>query len=113
LLKRFVNDGLKIFEIKSEKEIPPNCHFWYWTRVQKERFKNIKDYEKVKNKFIITPELLAKKGNRKMIIMHPLPRVGEIDVRVDSDPRAVYLTRQALNGVYTRMALLGLIFGRI
>lgn len=109
LLKRKIN----LVEIESEKEIPDNCHFWYWTRVQKERFNDLKDYEKVKNSFILTPELLERKGNKKMIIMHPLPRVFEIDTRVDSDPRAIYLTRQIQNGVYVRKALLGLVLGRI
>lgn len=112
LVKR-LSSRMNIFEIESEKDIPKSCDFWYWTRVQKERFKSLADYEKVKNKFIITPDLLRERGNKKMVVMHPLPRVGEIDTRVDSDPRAIYLTRQLQNGVYVRMALLGLILGRI
>lgn len=101
--------GVKLIEIASDKDIPADCHFWYWTRVQKERFTDIKEYERLKNKFIITPELVKEKGNKKMIIMHPLPRVGEIDVRIDDDKRAIYLTEQLKNGLYVRMALLTLI----
>lgn len=104
---------IRLVEIKNEADIPINLHFWYWTRVQQERFKNISEYEKVKNQLIITPELVAKKGNRHMIIMHPLPRVGEIDPRVDDDERAVYLKLQVPNGVYTRMALLTLILSHL
>ena len=105
--------GLNLVEIEHEEEIPHDCQVWYWTRVQKERFSDLADYDKVKNKFIITPELLDACGNDDMIIMHPLPRVGEIDVRVDTDPRAWYLPQQVKNGMYVRMALAGLVLGKI
>ena len=105
--------GLNIKEIRSEKEIPTKTDFWYWTRVQKERFTDVAAYEKVKKTFIITPELLKKYAGQKMIIMHPLPRVGEIDTRVDADPRAVYLRSQVSNGMYIRMALVSLVLGKI
>jgi len=104
---------IRLVEIENETDMPTNLHFWYWTRVQKERFKNLQEYKKVKNRFIIAPELVVKKGNQHMIIMHPLPRVGEIDPRVDDDERAVYLKLQVPNGVYTRMALLTLILSRL
>ncbi|MCX6730386.1 MAG: hypothetical protein NTZ55_00905 [Candidatus Roizmanbacteria bacterium] len=91
--------------------MPSTCNFWYWTRVQKERFTNKKEYELLKNKFVVTPELMNEKGNKKMILMHPLPRVGDIDMRVDTDPRAVYLSKQVKNGLHVRMALLSLILG--
>ena len=111
----FLNDirkkGVMLIEITKQDEIPPICDFWYWTRVQKERFTDKKEYELVKNKFVITPELIAEKGNKMMLIMHPLPRVGEIDPRVDTDSRAVYLTDQVKNGLFVRMALLSLILG--
>jgi len=113
LKKELSKSGIKITEIYDENDIPNNCQFWYWTRVQKERFNDLKQYEKVKNRFVITPRLVQKKGNNKMIIMHPLPRVGEIDTRIDSDPRAIYLTEQLQNGVYTRMALLSLVLGKL
>lgn len=104
--------GVNLIEIDDEREISKNCNFWYWTRIQKERFSNVREYEKVKNKLIITPSLLKEKGNRNLIIMHPLPRVGEIDNRIDKDPRAIYLRDQIKNGVYTRMALLTLVLGK-
>lgn len=76
----------------------------YQTRIQKERFASEAEYLEVKGTYVITPEqmaLLPKHG----IVMHPLPRVDEISVEVDTDPRAAYF-RQAKNGVYVRMALL-------
>lgn len=105
--------GLSIKEIRSEREIPKKADFWYWTRVQKERFTDLVEYEKVKKAFLITPELLKKYAGKNMIIMHPLPRVGEIDTRVDNDPRAVYLRSQVRNGMYIRMALVSLVLGKI
>jgi len=107
--KEIEKRGVRLIEISSQKDIPVTCDFWYWTRVQKERFTDKKEYERLKNTFVVTPDLLEEKGNKKMIIMHPLPRVGEIDVRIDADPRAVYLTEQVKNGMYIRMALLSLI----
>lgn len=107
----FEAKGVRIHEIKSADDIPTDCRFWYWTRVQKERFKDSKEYEKLKHSFILTPELLKRKGNKHMVIMHPLPRVGEIDTQIDSDPRAIYLTEHMRNGVYVRMALLSLVLG--
>ncbi len=112
-LENFRKSGIKIIEITSEKEIPKTCHFWYWTRVQKERFTSLSEYEKVKHSFVLTPKLLEQFGNQKMVVMHPLPRVGEIKEAVDSDPRALYLTSQMKNGVFVRMALLALVLGKI
>ncbi|MBI2028757.1 MAG: aspartate carbamoyltransferase [Candidatus Levybacteria bacterium] len=109
----FQRRGIKIIEIKNYSDIPKNAHFWYWTRIQKERFENFKDYEKVKNIFILTKRLLDTYGNSKMILMHPLPRVNEIEKEIDSDTRAVYLKRQMKNGMYLRMALLALVLGKI
>jgi len=107
----FSKRGIKLIEIFSEKDMPKNAHFWYWTRTQKERFKNSKDYEKVKNSFIVTLKLLKDYGNSQMILMHPLPRIYEIDKNVDDDKRAIYLTTQVRNGLYVRMALIALILG--
>lgn len=105
--------GLNLIEITSEKDMPKNADFWYWTRVQKERFKDLATYEKVKNRFIVTNKLLAERGNTDMILMHPLPRVGEILPEVDADPRSVYLRSEIRNGMYIRMALIALILGKI
>lgn len=88
----------------------PEVDVLYMTRVQKERFANVEDYEKVKDSFILTPEHVAKlKGDA--IIMHPLPRVNEINAEIDKDNRAAYF-RQAQNGLYVRMALLLYVFGK-
>lgn len=111
--ENFSKRGVKLIEIESEDEIPESADFWYWTRVQKERFSNTEDYEKVKNKFIVTPELMKKKAGKNTILMHPLPRIGEILSEVDQDPRAVYLRTEVRNGMYVRMALLGLILGKV
>jgi len=110
--KNLGNRDVKLIEISKESEIPKNADFWYWTRVQKERFKTEKDYEAVKNKFILTTDLVKKYAGKKTIFMHPLPRVGEIETNVDADPRAVYLNTQMRNGVYVRMALLALVLGK-
>lgn len=113
LLEELKTKGLNIVEIDKVEDIPKDCNAWYWTRVQKERFNDPEEYEKVKNKFIVTPKLLNEYGNENMILMHPLPRVGEIIEDVDKDPRAVYLRNQVRNGMYIRMALLALILERI
>ncbi len=107
--KEYSGRGIRLVEIFSTKDIPSDCHFWYWTRVQKERFKDQKVYEKLKLSFILTKKLISEKAAKKTIFMHPLPRVGEIEVSVDDDPRSLYLTTQPKNGMYVRMALFKLI----
>jgi len=82
----------------------------YVTRVQKERFENPADYDKVKGSYVITPETM-KDAKTQMIVMHPLPRVGEISMEVDDDPRAAYF-RQMEYGLYVRMALLAMVLGK-
>ncbi|RPJ39537.1 MAG: aspartate carbamoyltransferase, partial [Chloroflexi bacterium] len=82
----------------------------YVTRVQKERFEDANVYESVKNAFVITPETLQS-AKDEMIVMHPLPRVGEISMEVDDDPRAAYF-RQMEYGLYIRMALLAMVLGK-
>lgn len=86
-----------------------NANVLYVTRVQKERFSTLDDYAVVKGAYIIDKRLMAI-APRKMIVMHPLPRVDEIKTEVDSDPRAAYF-RQMENGMYVRMAILDLILG--
>lgn len=81
----------------------------YVTRVQKERFASAEEYERLKHVYIITPAVMAK-AQAKMVVMHPLPRVGEIEEAVDADPRAAYF-RQMQYGLYIRMALLALVLG--
>ena len=82
----------------------------YVTRVQKERFADLREYEAVKDCYEITPELMAR-AKERMALMHPLPRVGEIHYDVDDDPRAAYF-RQMENGMYIRMALLAAVWER-
>lgn len=110
--KKVAKSGVKIHEIGSTDEIPPGCDFWYWTRVQKERIASAEEYERVNNRFVLTWDLLHEHAGLNTIIMHPLPRVGEIDKEVDNDSRAVYLRSQIRNGLYTRMALLSLVLGQ-
>ncbi len=83
----------------------------YVTRVQKERFTDLNEYEKVKGAFVITPETMTR-AKEQMIVMHPLPRVGEISMDVDDDPRAAYF-RQMEYGLYVRMALLAMVLGKV
>jgi aspartate carbamoyltransferase len=85
-------------------DVLPKLDVLYITRIQKERFENLEDYQKVKNSFIFGPAELERL-NKQAIIMHPLPRVNEIDPQVDADPRALYF-EQARNGLFVRMALL-------
>jgi len=106
--------GIRIIEITSEEDIPEDCDLWYWTRIQQERFASFEEYQDiVKDRFIVTPELLNRYASKDMILMDPLPRVGTIDPAVDADERAVYLRSQIRNGMYTRMALLTLLLGRV
>ncbi len=87
--------------------IAPLVDCIYMTRIQKERFHSVEDYQAAASRYILTPELV-KNMKSESIIMHPLPRVDEIPKEVDTDPRARYF-EQAQNGVYIRMALLYLL----
>jgi len=108
------NRGLKIIEISDVRDIPTDCHFWYWTRLQKERFASRAEYQDtLKSVVAVTPHLLQTYARKDMILMNPLPRVESIDPAVDADERAVYLRSQIRNGLYTRMALLALVLGRV
>ncbi len=103
-IKELKNAGVVFEELRSLEEKLPELDVLYMTRVQKERFKNVKDYNKVKDLFILKKKYL-KNMKKDAIIMHPLPKINEIELEVDADPRAVYF-RQAQNGLYVRMALL-------
>lgn len=109
----YQKEGLKLIEIEKEQDIPKNADFWYWTRVQKERFPSKEKYEQVKNRFIVTKKLIKERAGKDTIVMHPLPRVGEILPEVDQDKRAVYLRSQVRNGMYVRMALIAMVLGKI
>ena len=84
--------------------VMPALDVLYMTRVQRERFLSEEEYLRLKDSYILTPEKM-RWAKEDMIVMHPLPRVNEISVAVDEDPRACYF-RQALNGKYIRMALI-------
>lgn len=91
-------------ETASLEEALPQLDVLYMTRIQRERFDSWETYERLKDSYILTPEKLSS-AKSDMCILHPLPRVNEISVKVDDDPRAAYF-RQALNGKYMRMALI-------
>ena len=93
----------------SLEEVMPELDILYMTRVQKERFFNEEDYLRLKDSYILTPEKLAN-AKEDLRILHPLPRVNEISVAVDEDPRACYF-KQAQNGRYIRMALIMKLLG--
>ncbi len=112
-LDEFKKSGLKIIEIESMAQIPKKADFWYWTRVQKERFDNIEEYKKVNNQFVVTKKNFDKLASSGTILLHPLPRVGEIANELDGDTRAQYLRTQVRNGMYVRMALVALVLGKI
>ena len=111
ITKELRDKGAEIEETTDVKDALSRSDIVYVTRVQRERFPDEASYEAVKGSYILDNELLsyAKKG---ITIMHPLPRVDEIAVEVDSYEGAAYF-RQAHNGMYLRMALLGLVTGRI
>ena len=91
-------------EVSSLEKAMPDLDILYMTRVQKERFFNEADYLRLKDSYILTPEKLSN-AKKDLSILHPLPRVNEISVAIDSDPRACYF-KQVLNGKYMRMALI-------
>ncbi len=86
------------------ESVMPELDILYMTRVQRERFFNEEDYLRLKDSYILTPEKL-KNAKQDLCILHPLPRVNEISVAVDDDPRACYF-KQVRNGRYIRMALI-------
>jgi aspartate carbamoyltransferase catalytic subunit len=87
----------------------PEIDVLYMTRVQRERFFNEDDYIRLKDTYVLNTEKMSA-GKEKMIVLHPLPRVNEISIEVDSDKRAAYFA-QAKYGMYVRMALLSSILG--
>ena len=99
--------GADYQELNSFEDILSEVDVFYMTRIQKERFENPADYDKLKGVYVLDAKHL-KKMKPEARILHPLPRVDEINVNVDNDPRAAYF-RQAKNGQYVRMALLKLL----
>ncbi|MBQ9952704.1 MAG: aspartate carbamoyltransferase [Clostridia bacterium] len=97
-------NGIEYVQTTDLESALPALDVLYMTRVQQERFFNEEDYLRLKDSYILTPEKLEK-ANKDLKILHPLPRVNEISVGVDADPRACYF-KQVLNGKYMRMALI-------
>lgn len=112
------NDIVQLLESKginqkvytSLEDVLPETDVLYMTRIQRERFNSATEYQKACDLFIVTPQLMTR-AKRKMIVMHPLPRLFEISKEFDNDPRAAYF-RQAEYGMYVRMALLAMVLGR-
>lgn len=110
IIEELKEKGVPQAEYTSLDPVIAQSDVLYVTRVQKERFEDPEVYESVKNAFVITPETMSR-AKDEMIVMHPLPRVGEISMDVDDDPRAAYF-RQMEYGLYTRMALLAMVLGK-
>ena len=102
--------GVEIEETEDFKKAASESHLVYMTRIQKERFENLSEYERVKGYYVMDERFL-KELRKKITILHPLPRVDEISPEVDNYPGAAYF-RQMRNGVFVRMALLAMIFGK-
>ncbi len=96
--------NMKYEEVTSLDEAIPELDVLYMTRIQRERFDSFDEYERLKDSYILTQDKLSA-AKPTMRVLHPLPRVNEISVKVDADPRAAYF-RQALNGKFMRMALI-------
>ncbi|CAL8315987.1 unnamed protein product [Lota lota] len=110
ILDFVASKGIKQEEFESIEEALPDTDVLYMTRIQKERFASEEEYKACFGQFILTPHIMTA-AKRRMVVMHPLPRVNEISAEVDTDPRAAYF-RQAENGMYIRMALLATVLGR-
>lgn len=110
---QFASLPINIIEIENPDEIPEDTDFWYWTRIQKERFEDPQEYEAVKDSMILTGDLLKRRGNPNMIIMHPGPVISEVErSEIEHDPRWIYW-EQIGNGIPVRMALLGLVLDKV
>lgn len=101
--------GIKYEEVEKMETVINKLDILYMTRVQKERFFNEEDYIRLKDRFILDVEKM-KLARKDMLVLHPLPRVNEISVEVDKDPRALYF-KQAKYGMYVRMALIMSLLG--
>uniref|UniRef100_A0A8D0ADL1 Multifunctional protein CAD n=1 Tax=Sander lucioperca TaxID=283035 RepID=A0A8D0ADL1_SANLU len=109
IISYVASKGIRQEEFDSIEEALPETDVLYMTRIQKERFASEEEYKACFGQFVLTPHIMTV-AKRKMVVMHPLPRVNEIR-QVDTDPRAAYF-RQAENGMYIRMALLATVLSR-
>jgi aspartate carbamoyltransferase catalytic subunit len=110
MLPEFVREGvlnkhnIPYEEVTSLEDAIPSLDVLYMTRIQRERFDDPAEYERLKDSYVLTAEKMEL-AKETMAVLHPLPRVNEISVKVDEDPRAAYF-RQTLNGKFMRMALI-------
>jgi len=102
--------GVDVKELGDLEEVFGKSDVIYQTRIQKERFEDLREYERQKGRYIITPKVMAG-GKSDLMLLHPLPRVDEITNEVDLDPRAMYF-KQPKYGMLTRMALLASVLGK-
>jgi len=105
-----VEGKVEVFEAEDLAATMPKLDIIYMTRVQRERFTDPAEYEKVKDSYILDRKMVENHGKKDVVIMHPLPRVNEIATDVDDLPNAWYF-RQVKHGIYTRMALIALALG--
>lgn len=110
LMDELSQAGVEQHEFATLDEVLPTTDVLYVTRVQKERFERPEEYESVKDAYVIDAATLLT-APAEMVLMHPLPRVNEIAMEVDADPRAAYF-RQMEYGLYVRMALLAMVLGK-
>ena len=110
ILAELDENGVPQSEHEILEKVLPDTDVLYVTRVQRERFDDPGEYESVKSAYVIDLDTLAR-AKERMIVMHPLPRVSEISMDVDEDPRAAYF-RQMEYGLYVRMALLAMVLGK-
>jgi len=109
-VKKYIKDaGLNYHQYEEIEDIMDKVDILYMTRIQRERFADPIEYERVKNLYILKNDMLEK-SKSSMRVLHPLPRVNEIEEAVDKNPKAYYF-EQALNGVFVRQALLASILG--
>lgn len=110
VIKKYIKDaGLSYHQYTDIEDIMDKVDILYMTRIQRERFADPMEYEKVKNSYILKNDMLEN-SKPNMRVLHPLPRVNEIEEAVDQNPKAYYF-QQALNGVYVREALMASILG--
>ena len=107
--ENLIDNNIEFEEVEKLEDVMPKLDILYMTRVQKERFFNEDDYLRMKN-FYILDKAKMELAKKDMYVLHPLPRVNEISVEVDDDPRAAYF-KQAQFGVYVRMALILTLLG--
>ncbi|HYY47026.1 MAG TPA: aspartate carbamoyltransferase [Candidatus Angelobacter sp.] len=103
-------DGMSVRETTELAEVLSGLDVLYQTRIQAERFESAEAYERYRGVYVVTTDVMRELPEHA-ILMHPLPRVGEIDPQIDADPRAAYF-RQARNGLWIRMAVLAWVVGR-